>query len=596
MPEQSEPLVLSMEPAAAFLIGRNPDPKRLPRDLAGELGARPVQLIRVPSQRVSSNHLLVLCGSGGVKVHDLNSRNGTLVHAPPLTALLAPADDLTLELANSPPGDPRVEGPCAADWTNERDFAAAVARSVNEWFRSLQLEVGVRTEGRRARRPVSGAFTLDSIARDAAEPAATADLGDRGFLLADDTHLHVEIPLGRTIEKSWSALLDKVQAFVGEQNTRYEQLHGPDDGFIVASRLMRDAHQQVAEAAGRGMRVMLLGPTGAGKDRLARRYHQLSRSHRGPYATLNCALLKENLLYAQLFGAKKGSFTGCVADLPGVVEAAHDGTLFLDEIGDMDPDVQKALLRFLDSRGEYQRLGDPRSRRVSVQIVCATNADLDDAQVRLGRFRDDLWYRLAVKVVRIPPLAERREDLIAYLRSRVLQGATPLRVYDALSPAALARVLDDPWPGNFRDLENFVERLPAVSVPQSIDEATCTAALREGRGAARMRGTGKQAPPAAPTSGDGTWPEVTAIASAAFVEDHGGIPKTWGQIQIYTEKYLKPVFIAQASGLGLADEISKGVNFSELARRLNIADGTTVKMHLQRYIDRFRRQRTAAEE
>jgi DNA-binding NtrC family response regulator len=570
VPDLDEPLYVSLASGRAVLVGRNPDPSRLsPSDL--HVAPDALTVVRVPSQRVSANHLVLACSGETVWVRDLGSRNGSFVQLPARFPVQLPSDlELVVDLATLPPGDPRAQGLRMAEWTAERDFATAVALAIEEWFRRLSVRVHLQV---RPRRP--------SVEEDEAE-------GD-SFLLADDHELVLSLPTGSTHDLMWAGLLDQVQRYINEQNARFEQLQGHEDGFILASRAIREAHHQVAEAAARGMRLVLLGSTGSGKERLARCYHLHSRQQRGPYATVNCALLKENLLYAQLFGAKKGSFTGCVADIAGVVEAANEGTLFLDEIGEMDLAVQKALLRFLDSKGEYQRLGDPRLRRVAVQIVCATNVDLDDVQRRVGRFRDDLWYRLAVKVVRVPPLRERREDIIAYLRQTTLPG-TSLKVYDALTPPALQLVVADPWPGNFRDLANFVDRLPGTTWPQSIDKAACAAALREGRrtGSHEMVRGEPEIP--RPAQEGWSWQEVNEIAVSAFIKDHGAEPRSWGQVQLFTEKYLKPVFIARATGLAQLDELGKNINYSELARRLHIADGTTVKMHLQRYIDRFRRR------
>lgn len=152
--------------------------------------------------------------------------------------------------------------------------------------------------------------------------------------------------------------------------------------------------------------------------------------------TVNCALLEKDLLHVQLFGACRGSFTGAVADIVGLIEAAHGGTLFLDELGEMSADVQKALLRFLDSRGEYYRLGDSGPRMADVQVECASNVSLDDPACRGARFRSDLWYRLASAVIKVPPLHERPDDILAFLRSRTLPG-NPLRIAECLTEDAL---------------------------------------------------------------------------------------------------------------------------------------------------------------
>lgn len=545
-----------------LLVGRHPDPKRLPEPMLSLLEGLPLSLGTLDSKRVSSNHAVLISRGDEVLIYDVGSRNGTFLQVHPQQRVKI-AGELKINLSLAPPRERVAEGPRNAEWTSSKDYAEAICRAIREWLISIGTTASV-----------------------IAVPQSEAT--GNGWPLADGSELRVVPQLRETHLLSWSALFDKVRGYIHEQNSRYDLLDGHEEGYILASRTVREVHRQVADAAARGMRVMLLGPTGVGKERLASCYHRHSRQHRGPYATINCALLNQNLIYAQLFGAKKGSFTGSTGDLVGLVEAAHDGTLFLDEVADMPSEVQKALLRFLDTSGEYQRLGDPHVRRVSVQIVCATNVALDDIEERASRMREDLWYRLAVKVVRVPPLRERPEDIGAFLHSRTLFG-TGLRVAEALSAPARELVLRDPLPGNFRDLENFIERLPAVTQPDSIDEATCAAALSEGRGESSKRSL--QAEAAEPRAGSSSsFQDISALASAAFVKDHGEKPQSWTQMQLFTEKYLKPVFVAYACGLENADEIGRGLNLSGLARRLNIADGTTVKLHLLRYFERFRKR------
>lgn len=558
-PGLDRPLTLRIEPQSALLVGRNPSESKLPPALRAELGNRPVRCESIASARVSANHVLVLHTGEALRLWDLASRNGSWVQLlADQQVELSGKLQLVLDLA-PPRSEALLEQPKAAEWPTEHDFAGAVAQSVRDWLSAIALRAEVLL-------------------------SQSPDHTDDCFGLADGSELRV-LPLrNETLKFPWSSVLDTLRVYINEQNNAFELLQGHDDGFVLCSRPLRETHRQLAEAAARGMRVILLGPTGVGKERLASCYHRHSRQHRGPFATINCSLLSENLLYAQLFGARKGSFTGCVQDIIGVVEAAHEGTLFLDEIGEMSAEVQRSLLRFLDSRGEYQRLGDARTRHANVQIVCATNVDLDDPQRRAKLFREDLWYRLAVRVVRVPPLRERREDVIAYLQSRVLDGG--VSAYDALSSAALQRVLDDPWPGNFRDLQNFVERLPAMAGVRSVDEAQCLAARQDGLSTdpelLRQPASGQQMVPTA------EWVEIATQAAVAFAREHGPELKHWGQLSVFMEKYLKPVFLAQACGLSQLDEMNKNLNFSELARRLNIADGTTVKTQLQRYVKHFR--------
>lgn len=556
---------IELRPHTAVLFGREPDPERIDAVLRAQFDPATLKTVRLPSQRVSANHLLVRCEENEVRAWDLFSRNGTWVRVLPGHPLSLPGGtDLSFELtAPSARGLQGMTRPVDAQWTTEQGFPEKVRGAVAAWLE----QVGLRAH-----------ITLLTAPKTNTE--------GESLPLADGSQLVIAPPRGGTVEMPWHTVVERIRGYVNEQNIRYEQFQGHEDDFILVAPALRAAHQELVDAAAYGMRLMLLGPTGAGKDRLARCYHKHSRQHRGPYATVNCAMLRESLLYAQLFGAKKGSFTGAVTDLVGVVEAAHEGTLFLDEVGDMDMEVQKALLRFLDSRGEYYRLGDSQPRHASVQIVCATNVALDSPMNRHGRFRDDLWYRLAVKVVRVPKLAERPEDIIAYLKAHALRGGQ-IKAFDALSPSALKLVLSDPWPGNFRDLENFVERLPPHAAPGAIGDEVCTAALHEGHGAPERTSKATSVPHlTSPTS----WSEVIIRACSAFEEDHGAPPTDWGQLLSFTEKYLKPMFVAQSSDLLELSELSKAINYSEIARGLHIADGTTVKLHLGRYIERFRKR------
>ena len=569
-PDEDKLVTVSLVAGAAYLVGRQPNPTKLPYLL--QLLLKDVSLTKVPlsSQRVSANHLLVLLHDGAVQLFDLASRNGTTLHLQPQQrTLLEPNADVEVQLAPDGGDDNERESPQRAVWKHEDEFAAAVVNSLTEWLRRMEVhaDLQLRAKGQRS---------------------DDTPLRGSSFMLADGNQLFVTARPTGTMELSWDDVLDEVKQYILAENSRLEQLQGHDEGFVLASPLIRDVHREIAEAAAWGTRTVLIGPTGVGKDQLARCYHIHSRQTRGPYASLNCGLLKESLLFAQLFGARRGSFTGCVADIAGVVETAHEGTLFLDEIGEMDLEVQKALLRFLDSKGEYQRLGDPRPRRAHVQIVCATNVELDNPQCRQGRFREDLWYRIAGKVIHVPPLRLRPDDLLAMLRLRTIKGST-IKVHDALSPGALRRVMEYEWPGNFRDLESFIERLPSTSRAQSIDADACSSVLRDGR--SEVRTPLRESEPSSEGNAS-QWEDLVGIALAAFVRDHGQQPKSWGQITQLTERYIKPVFIAHATGLTQIDEIHKNINCSELARRLNIADGTTVKQHLSRYILRFRHNRT----
>jgi DNA-binding NtrC family response regulator len=205
-----------------------------------------------------------------------------------------------------------------------------------------------------------------------------------------------------------------------------------------------------------------------GKERIARFIHQESPRTAGPFVAINCGAVPETLLESELFGHAKGSFTGASQDRAGLFEAAHGGTLLLDEIGDVPPAMQVKLLRVLQER-EVRRVGENRSRRVDVRVIAATNRDLV-ADIHAARFRQDLYYRLRVVEIHIPPLRERREDVLPLARSfLVSSSARSGRKVTGFTPAAAERLLRHGWPGNVRELENAVERAVVLARRSRID-------------------------------------------------------------------------------------------------------------------------------
>jgi DNA-binding NtrC family response regulator len=293
-------------------------------------------------------------------------------------------------------------------------------------------------------------------------------------------------------------------------------------------------------------------------------------------------MFNKEFLRSELFGAEAGSFTGATHRIMGAVERAHGGTLFLDEIGDMPFDVQPMLLRFLD-RGEYERVGGyGQSRAADVRLVCATNKDLRAASLR-GDFRADLWFRLSIQVVEVPPLRERTADVVAYLQRREL--STGVSAYDALAADALKLAQQHRWDGNFRELANFVERLPPEARAGSIDVATCRRALELGALVAPSTRTAVSG--AASGTLDG-WAELAAAAVRAFAADYGqATPATWDEVKDLIEKYLKPLLFAHLTGLG--SETERGsVDIGALAARID-ADRGTIQKQLARYLERFGR-------
>ena len=231
----------------------------------------------------------------------------------------------------------------------------------------------------------------------------------------------------------------------------------PAEEIVGDSAPLRAALARLSEVASSDSTVLLLGETGTGKELFAKVLHAQSPRRHFPLVSVNCAALPPTLIESELFGHERGAFTGAVAQRQGRFEVAHRGTLFLDEIGDLPLDLQAKLLRVLQE-GEFERLGTSRTRKVDVRIVAATHRDLEEA-VADGGFRDDLYYRLNVFPVRLPPLRERRDDIpaLVWYLIRKRQAAMHRRI-DRVPPEAMELLQRHSWPGNIRELENVLER------------------------------------------------------------------------------------------------------------------------------------------
>ena len=257
--------------------------------------------------------------------------------------------------------------------------------------------------------------------------------------------------------------------------------------IVWASAAMKEVMAQVEHVAASETRVCIRGETGTGKELIARTLHEKSPRRNGPFISLNCAAVPSELMETELFGHEKGSFTGAASRHTGKFEQAHHGTLFLDEIGDMPMTMQAKLLRVLEE-GEIERVGGDKPFSVDVRVVVATHRNLEE-QVQSGTFREDLYHRVFVFPIVLPPLRERREDVRVlaehFVRQLEEQNNWKLR---KLSPDAIAELERYAWPGNVRELRNVVERVLLLAPGDVVEAGTVRRALPAAAGAAGVAG------------------------------------------------------------------------------------------------------------
>ncbi len=236
-----------------------------------------------------------------------------------------------------------------------------------------------------------------------------------------------------------------------------EEIRSDRDAMVGESPALRRVLEQIAQVAPTDSTVLIQGETGTGKELVARAIHERSPRRERPLVRVNCAALPRELVESELFGHEKGAFTGATQQRRGRFELAEGGTLFLDEVGELPLEAQAKLLRVLQER-EFDRVGGTRSLRTDVRVIAATNRDLQ-ARVAAGGFRADLYYRLNVFPIAVPPLRERREDIPGLVRHFAAKAARRLgRTLEGISPAFVERASAYDWPGNIRELENLVER------------------------------------------------------------------------------------------------------------------------------------------
>jgi formate hydrogenlyase transcriptional activator len=247
------------------------------------------------------------------------------------------------------------------------------------------------------------------------------------------------------------------QVFVPELVREVSEPDDPYSEIVGSSPALRDVLRLVETVAGSDSTALLLGETGTGKELIARAIHKRSPRHNCPFVKLNCAAIPSGLLESELFGHERGAFTGAIAQKIGRLELADKGTLFLDEIGDIPLELQPKLLRAIQER-EFERLGNARTKKVSVRIIAATHRDLE-AMILRREFRADLYYRLNVFPVNVPPLRERACDIPLLVRHFVIRAAKRMnKTIQCVATASMAALGRYSWPGNIRELENVIER------------------------------------------------------------------------------------------------------------------------------------------
>jgi DNA-binding NtrC family response regulator len=274
-------------------------------------------------------------------------------------------------------------------------------------------------------------------------------MGAYDFLTKPADPQHLVLMVQRALQQR--ALQDEVAALRQQLNDRHSF-----QNVLSKSPRMMDVFDLITQVADSPSTVLIIGETGTGKEQVARAIHQSSERKEGPFVAVNCGALNENLLESELFGHEKGSFTGAAGQRKGRFELANGGTLFLDEIGDVPLSMQVRLLRVLQER-RFERVGGTEPLEVDVRVIAATHRDLE-ALIKEGKFRDDLYYRLNVIRIELPPLRDRPEDIRLLAIHFCQKFARPGQPPAEISPEAMEVLLKCPWPGNVRQLENAIER------------------------------------------------------------------------------------------------------------------------------------------
>jgi len=355
-------------------------------------------------------------------------------------------------------------------------------------------------------------------------------LGAYDFLVKPFTAERLAVTLQNAIERAELATIVK---------TVTEPIKGGYSDFVGDSAPMQAVYRTIAAASVSKASIFITGESGTGKELCAQAVHRESPRRSGPFLALNCGAIPRELMESEIFGHKKGSFTGASQDRQGAAELADGGTLFLDEIGEMDPDLQTKLLRFVQT-GSYTRIGEMKERSSDIRYVCATNRDPAEA-IRTGALREDLFYRLNVIPIRMPALRARTED-IAQLASAMLgriaeeEGKT----FDQFEPDAISRLEAYEWPGNVRELENVIRNVVVLNSGPTISASMIDMALV---GVQRLSTDGMSggfaAPPTSGAAIQGAAAPIRPLSQVveetiqAAIDAHdGSIPKAAAALQV----------------------------------------------------------------
>jgi sigma-54 dependent transcriptional regulator, flagellar regulatory protein len=367
------------------------------------------------------------------------------------------------------------------------------------------------------------------------------------------------------------------------------------------SRPMRDVHRLIEQVAPFDTSVLILGESGTGKEMVARHIHELSGRAGHPFVPVNCGAIPADLLESELFGHEKGAFTGALSTRMGRFEFAEGGTLFLDEIGDMSLQMQVKLLRVLQERS-FERVGSNRTIRCNVRIIAATHRDLD-AAIGAGRFREDLFYRLNVFPLQMPPLRERLEDLPVLIEHLVQRQEQTAGRHIRLDKDAMNCLARNPWPGNVRELANLLERLAILFPAQTVTAADLPDRYR-GTGAVGWFGSGVRVAPTASATlldelldaGDVGAVHSGAVHTGAVQSDADGIAGDEAALAVTAELTGHEL---PRGGMDLKDHLS-AIEIGLIRKALLEADGTIaeaarlLRMRRTTLVEKLRKYRLSA--